>query len=94
MLLGSSSAKKNTITVSTRVVAATASVPHRRAAITVVMEDARMWERLLPMRMVDRALSKWSRMYWTFLAPRSPLSARRRMRILLTELRAISLEAK
>ena len=58
MLLGSSSAKKKTITVSTSVAAATASVPHRRVTISVVIAEARMCDRLLPMSSVDSARSK------------------------------------
>ncbi len=90
MILGLISPKIRITTVMKRVAGRVAFSPTKPMTITVEMEVAAMFTRLLPIRMVDRVLSKFSTMYTARRAGKLPSSALFFSLLCLTEEKAIS----
>ena len=94
MVFGVISPKSSTKRVNTPVAAPTAWLPNTSVTSTVSMEDAERLTTLFPIRMAPSILL-WSLLaFKTQAAALSPLSARFRIRIRFTVVRAVSEEEK
>ena len=94
MVFGMISPKIKTTKVNTPVPTPTATLPNRFVIRMVIREDAEMFTMLLPIKIALSSLLGFSTSFNTRAALRTLSSARFRKRILLTVVRAVSLDEK